>query len=148
MKQFISQLSIKTSGEGFINITNEINSWIKANQITEGILIINSLHTSCSFIINENADPRVLKDLESYMKAIVPEKGFKSILKDEEKKEYLHCEEGLDDMPAHIKTALTSSSLSMSIQNSRLSLGTWQAVYLWEHRYSNHIRTINLHAIS
>ncbi len=147
MKQFISQLSIETKGEGFINITEAISNWIKANTIREGILVITSKHTSCSLIINENADPKVLKDLAAYMKAIVPENGFKSILKDEEMQEYLHSEEGIDDMPAHIRTTLTSSSLSISIQNSRLDLGIWQAIYLWEHRYSNNIRKINLHAI-
>ena len=147
VEQIISQISIKTQGEGFINITDTINNWIKTNLIYTGILVITTKHTSCSLIINENADPRVLKDLSAYIKAIVPERGFKSILKDEDTKEYLHCEEGLDDMPAHIRTTLTSTSLSMSIQNSSLDLGIWQAIYLWEHRYSNNLRRINLHAI-
>ena len=81
------------------------------------------------------------------MRAIVPEIGFKSILRDQQRYEYLHSEEGLDDMPAHIRTTLTSTSLSISIQKSRLDLGIWQAIYLWEHRYSNNVRKINLHAI-
>ncbi len=147
MKQFISKLAINTKGEGFTDITDEINEWIKLKNITEGILVINCKHTSCSLIINENADPRVLKDLSAYMKAIVPEIGFKSILQDEQVQEYLHSEEGLDDMPAHIRTTLTSSNLSISIQKSRLDLGIWQAIYLWEHRCSNNLREINLHAI-
>ena len=147
MEQFISQLSIDTKGEGFTNITEAINRWIQVNKISTGILVITSKHTSCSLIINENADPRVLKDLAAYMKAIVPEIGFKSILRDQERYEYLHSEEGLDDMPAHIRTTLTSTSLSISIQKSRLDLGIWQAIYLWEHRYTNNVRKINLHAI-
>ncbi len=147
MKQFISQLSINSKGEGFINLTDAINRWIKVKKIREGILVITCQHTSCSLIINENADPRVLQDLAAYMKAIVPEIGFKSILRNEEIKEYLHSEEGLDDMPAHIKTTLTSSNLSISIRESMLDLGTWQAIYLWEHRYSSNVRKINLHAI-
>ncbi|AAP99536.1 MULTISPECIES: secondary thiamine-phosphate synthase enzyme YjbQ [Prochlorococcus] len=147
MEQFLSELSLKTHGEGFTDITNDINSWIKKKKIRKGILIITSKHTSCSLIINENADPRVLEDLSAYMKAIVPEIGFKSILDNGKIEKYLHSEEGVDDMPAHIRTTLTSSSLTLSINESKLDLGVWQAVYLWEHRYSDNIRNINLHSI-
>ncbi len=147
MEQFLTELSIETQGEGFIDITSELNDWIKDNNINKGIVVITSKHTSCSLIINENADPRVLEDLSSYMKAIVPEIGVKSIMNNSGIKKYLHSEEGLDDMPAHIRTMLTSSSLTISIKDSRLDLGTWQAIYLWEHRYANNIRKINLHSI-
>ncbi len=147
MEQFLSELSLATHGEGFIDITNDINNWIKKNKIQKGIIVITSKHTSCSLIINENADPRVLKDLAAYMKAIVPEIGFQSILSKENPRKYLHSEEGVDDMPAHIRTTLTSTSLTLSIQQSRLDLGTWQAVYLWEHRYAENLRKVTLHSI-
>tara|TARA_Y100001968_G_scaffold80319_1_gene71470 strand:- start:2865 stop:3320 length:456 start_codon:yes stop_codon:yes gene_type:complete len=147
VKQIISEVIFKTNGEGFINITSQVNEWISSNKIDTGILVVSCKHTSCSLTINENADPRVLKDLSAYMKAIVPEKGFSSINLKEEWQEYLHSEEGLDDMPAHIKTMLTCSSLSLSIIKSKLVLGTWQGIYLWEHRYSKNSRHLNLHAI-
>ena len=147
MKQIISELTIKTSGEGFVDITNIINEWISENDINQGILIISTKHTSCSLTINENADPRVLRDLSNYMKAIVPEEGFTSINGKGPKQTYLHFEEGKDDMPAHIRTMLTSCNLSLSIQNGELTLGTWQAIYLWEHRYSKNNRKLQLHAI-
>ncbi len=145
--QFISEFSIRTEGEGFTNITNILNNWIKKNRIKQGILVLSSKHTSCSLIINENADPRVLKDLSAYMKAIVPEEGFKSILEGKEIQKYLHSDEGLDDMPAHIRTTLTCSSLTLSIKDLSLDLGTWQAIYLWEHRYQSKDRLIGLHSI-
>ena len=147
MKQIISEITIKTSGEGFVDITNIINEWISENDINQGILIISTKHTSCSLTINENADPRVLRDLSNYMKAIVPEEGFTSINGEGTKQTYLHFEEGIDDMPAHIRTMLTSCSLSLSIQNRELILGKWQAIYLWEHRYSKNNRKLHLHAI-
>lgn len=147
MEQFISELNFDTNGEGFINITATIKEWIYKNRINKGILILFLKHTSCSLIINENADPKVLKDLSSYMKAIAPEEGFYSINGDKNKQKYLHSEEGLDDMPAHIKTMLTCSTLSLSIDKGELALGTWQAVYLWEHRYSRNTRKLQIHAV-
>ncbi len=147
MNQIISNLEIETLGEGFTDITEFINNWIVKEKINQGILIISTKHTSCSLIINENADPRVLKDLSAYMKAIVPEVEFSSINETEKKQKYLHSEEGDDDMPAHIRTMLTSTCLSLSINDSKLLLGTWQAVYLWEHRSAMNRRSINLHAI-
>ncbi len=148
MEQLIAELSIRTEGEGFTNITNRLNKWIKENKIKQGILVLTSKHTSCSLIINENADPRVLEDLSAYMKAIVPELSFKSISGGGKSQKYLHAEEGVDDMPAHIRTTLTSTSLTMSIKNSCLDLGTWQAIYLWEHRYTKKDRVIGLHSIA
>ncbi len=148
MEKLIGELLIRTEGEGFNNITNTLNNWIKENKIKQGILVLTSKHTSCSLIINENADPRVLKDLSAYMKAIVPEFSFKSILGDRKAQKYLHDDEGVDDMPAHIRTSLTCSSLTMSIKDSSLDLGTWQAIYLWEHRYAKQDRIIGLHSIA
>ncbi len=147
MKQLSNELSITTNGEGFIDITYHLNDWIKESKIKEGILVITTKHTSCSLIINENADPKVLQDLAAYIKAIVPENGFRSISNNESIQPYLHSEEGVDDMPAHIRTALTASNLTLSISNSQIDLGTWQAIYLWEHRYSPNIRKIKLHSI-
>ena len=147
IEQTMGSLEIRTSGEGFTDITSLVNKWIEAKGILKGIINITSLHTSCSLIINENADNRVLKDLNEYLKAIVPEEEYFSIKDHQKKIKYSHSEEGIDDMPAHIKTALTTSCLSLSVNNSKLVLGTWQAIYLCEHRYSNHNRKILLHSI-
>ena len=147
MEQILSDLTIDTPGEGFIDITSVINNWITKNKVRQGILVLSTKHTSCSLTINENADPRVLEDLTSFMRALVPEEGIKSFDGQSEYSSYRHNDEGTDDMPAHIRTALTCSSLSLSINECRLVLGTWQAIYLWEHRYSRHSRQLCLHAI-
>ncbi len=147
MKQVLSELSFQTKGEGFTNITNAIDDWVKLNKLKQGILILTVKHTSCSLTVNENADPNVLEDLSNYMKALVPEEGFKSISHRGPHIHYKHSEEGPDDMPAHIRTALTCSCLNLSVNNQKILLGTWQAIYLWEHRRSTHSRKIILHAI-
>ena len=147
MKQVLSSIRFDTNGEGFTDITNYINNWIKENKLRTGILVIFLKHTSCSLIINENADQNVLKDLSSYMRAIVPEGKLFSIDRSTQKVEYLHSQEGLDDMPAHIRTMLTSNNLSFSVSEGELILGEWQAIYIWEHRKSNKSRTLQLHAI-
>ena len=147
MKQVLSNLNFETNGQGFTNITKELNLWVKTQKFKKGILLIFLKHTSCSLIINENADINVLKDLSNYMKAIVPEKNFFSIDRSNKRIEYLHSEEGLDDMPAHIKTMLTSNNLSFSIADEKLDIGLWQAIYLWEHRTSKNSRSLRLHAI-
>ena len=147
MQQILSTLYIATPGEGFTDITSKINQWIITNKIIKGILVLSVQHTSCSLTINENADPRVLEDLSSFIKALVPEEGINHQGGSMEHAPYQHSEEGADDMPAHIKTSLTCTSLSLSIENCRLVLGTWQAIYLWEHRHLKHSRKIFLHAI-
>ncbi len=147
MEQILSELTFNTPGEGCLNISRDINDWIASTKLIQGILIISTKHTSCSLIINENADPNVLKDLTNYMRALVPEKAFISLDGKSNKQQYLHSEEGLDDMPAHIRTMLTCSSLSLSVSNGKLILGTWQAIYLWEHRYAKNQRRLNLHAM-
>ena len=147
MKQLSSNLDFETKGQGFTDITQDINLWIRNNKLMQGILLIFLKHTSCSLIINENADINVLKDLANYMKAIVPEKRFYPIDRSNNSIEYLHSEEGLDDMPAHIRTMLTSNNLSLSIVNGKLEIGLWQAIYIWEHRTSNKSRSLQLHAI-
>ena len=145
--QVINKIVIKTCGEGFTNITPQINDFIKESCIKTGIINLSILHTSCSLTINENADPRVLEDLSAYIKAIVPYEAFMGLNEKKTLTNYSHCDEGIDDMPAHIKTALTNTSISLTISDSKLLLGTWQAVYLWEHRQFQHARNICLHII-
>ena len=147
MKQILSNLEFETNGQGFTNITKDINLWINKQKLKKGILLIFLKHTSCSLIINENADINVLKDLSNYMKAIVPEEKFFPIDGSKKRIEYLHSEEGLDDMPAHIRTMLTSNTLSFSVVDGKLGIGLWQAIYIWEHRSSNKSRSLRLHAI-
>ena len=147
MKQILSNLDFNTNGEGFTDITMDINNWIENKKLKEGILLIFLKHTSCSLIINENADINVLKDLSSYMKAIVPEESFYPIDRSNKKIDYQHSEEGLDDMPAHIRTMLTSNNLSFSVLDGKLIMGEWQGIFIWEHRTSNKIRSLQLHAI-
>ena len=147
MEQILSTLDFKTKGKGFTEITKDINNWIQNKNLKKGILLVFLKHTSCSLIINENADINVLKDLSAYMNAIAPEEGLYSIDGSSERIEYLHSQEGLDDMPAHIRTMLTSNNLSFSVVDSKLEIGLWQGIYIWEHRSSNKSRSLQLHAI-
>ena len=147
MEQIFSNLEIRTKGEGFIDITNDLNQFLKEKNLSSGILILSSLHTSCSLIINENADPNVLVDLQNYIEAIVPNNSYLNLSLKREQIHYKHYQEGEDDMPAHIKTALTNTSLSLSFRDEKLILGTWQAIYLWEHRFGEKIRNLNMHII-
>ena len=147
MEQIFSKLKFITHGEGFTDITYDLNLYIEKNKFHSGIFNLTSLHTSCSLTINENADPNVLMDLKKYMQSIVPYNSYLTLTKDREKISYKHYQEGADDMPAHIKTSLTNTSLSLSFQNGKIMLGTWQAVYLWEHRFDQKERIINVHII-
>ena len=147
MEQIFSELNFLTNGEGFIDITNDLNSYIEKKNFHSGILNLTSLHTSCSLTINENADPNVLRDLKKYMQSIVPYESYLTLSNKREQIFYKHYEEGADDMPAHIKTSLTNTCLSLSFQNGKLMLGTWQAIYLWEHRFDQKERIINVHII-
>ena len=147
MEQIFSKLKFLTHGEGFIDITYDLNLYIEKNNFHSGILNLTSLHTSCSLTINENADPNVLRDLKKYMQSIVPHDSYLSLSKDREEIIYRHYQEGSDDMPAHIKTSLTNTCLSLSFQDVKIMLCTWQAVYLWEHRFDQKERIINVHII-
>ena len=147
MEQVFSKLNFITNGEGFTDITDDLNLFIQKRNFHSGILNVLSLHTSCSLTINENADPNVLKDLKKFMKSIVPNNCYVSLSKDREKIYYEHFQEGEDDMPAHIKTALTNTNLSLSFKGGEIILGTWQAIYLWEHRFSPKERIISVHII-
>ena len=132
MEQIFSKLNFITHGEGFIDITYDLNLYIEKNNFHSGILNLTSLHTSCSLTVNENADPNVLDDLKKYMQSIVPYDSYLTLSKNREEISYKHYQEGADDMPAHIKTSLTNTCLSLSFQDGKIMLGTWQAVYLWD----------------
>ena len=117
MEQIFSKLEFLTHGEGFIDITHDLNLFIEKNNFHSGILNLTSLHTSCSLTINENADQNVLRDLKKYMQSIVPYDSYLTLSKDREEISYRHYQEGADDMPAHIKTSLTNTCLSLSFQD-------------------------------
>ena len=137
MQQIFYEIKIKTKGQGLYNFTDQTLNWLKKQKINNGILNINILHTSASLIIQENADPDVLYDLKNFFDKLVPM----------DNKLYKHTTEGKDDMPAHIKSALTNSHLTLSVKNSRIILGTWQGLYLFEHRLENQNRIISHHFI-
>ena len=124
MQQLFHEIKINTKGQGFYDFTDKTIFWINGQKIKNGILNINILHTSASLVIQENADPDVLHDLKNFFDKIVPM----------DNKLYKHTTEGKDDMPAHIKSALTNNQLTLSLKNKKLMLGTWQGLYLFEHR--------------
>ena len=135
MIQEFFKLEIKTNGLRLYEFTNEIISWIKSNKFKNGLLNISIQHTSASLIVQENADSDVQTDLINYFDKLVP---MNSDL-------YIHKAEGKDDMPAHIKSALTNNQISVSIKESKLLLGTWQGIYLFEHRINHQDRMVILH---
>ena len=137
MKQIFDEGVINTKGSGLYDFTNQIHYFVKKNKLINGILNINILHTSASLIIQENADPDVLNDLNNFFKKLVPM----------DSKLYKHTTEGKDDMPAHIKSALTNSHLTLSVKDNKIILGTWQGLYLFEHRLENQTRKILHHFI-
>ena len=145
--QALDELAVKTPGAGFVDITSRLNDFVQRSGISTGLLSFYVKHTSCSITINENADPRVLNDLAAWMEAVVPQDGKGPADAQGQRRRYLHDDEGDDDMPAHIRTALTSQTMTLSVHNSRLLLGTWQAVYLWEHRQLGSRRRIACHLI-
>ena len=137
MQQANHKLSISTKGKGLYNSTREIKLWVTQQKFSTGLLTIFVPHTSASIIIQENADPDVLHDLTKFFQQLVPEGSAN----------YLHRSEGLDDMPAHIRSALTQTQISIPVNSGSLSLGTWQDIYLFEHRIQPHARIIHLHLI-
>ena len=131
----VRQFSVETRGQGLYEITATIQSQVKNSGIEEGLCTIFVRHTSASLVIQENADPSAKRDLERWIARLVPEGDpF-----------YTHDTEGPDDMPAHIRAALTATSLSIPIENEKLALGTWQGIYLWEHRRRGSVRELVLH---
>jgi len=147
LRQELRRLEVTTRGEGFTDLTAALQAELSATGLQRGLLQLVALHTSCSLTINENADPRVLQDLTTYLRALVPQEGVRPISGQGSLRPYAHDDEGPDDMPAHIRTALTTTSLGLSFDGGRLLLGTWQAVYLWEHRASRQRRQLSLHLI-
>ncbi len=137
MQQVFHEISLKTDGQGFYNFTEKTLGWLNKQKITNGILNINILHTSASLIIQENADKDVLYDLKNFFDKLAPM----------DNKLYKHITEGKDDMPAHIKSALTNNHLTLSFKNKKLILGTWQGLYLFEHRLNKHTRILSHHLI-
>ena len=137
MIQKFFNLIINTSGQRLYEITDKTIEWIEKNNFTDGMLNMSIQHTSASLIVQENADPDVQKDLINYFDRLVPMN----------EKLYIHSSEGKDDMPAHIKSALTNNQISLSIKDSKLILGTWQGIYLFEHRLEATTRTVVHHFI-
>lgn len=137
MKQAVHSVRIATRGKGLYEFTREAERWVSSQGITTGLLTVFVQHTSASLVIQENADPDVVYDLDRYLTKLVPE----------DERLYTHTIEGADDMPAHIRAALTAVSLSIPVAGGRLTLGTWQGIYLFEHRRIPHQRTVTLHLI-
>jgi secondary thiamine-phosphate synthase enzyme len=137
MKQEFFNLEVKTSGQKLYEFTDQTVNWIKKNNFNNGIVNLSIQHTSASLIVQENADPDVQTDLISYFDKLAPM----------DNKLYIHTTEGKDDMPAHIKSALTNNQISLSVRNAELLLGTWQGLYLFEHRINAQNRIIIHHFI-
>ena len=137
MKQSSKLLAIQTSGRHFYDITNQITDWVNQSGFKEGLLTLYVQHTSASLLINENYDPDVLVDLESFFKRLVPDGDPL----------FIHTAEGKDDMPAHIRSALTQTSISIPIHQGKVTLGQWQGIFLYEHRYQSHQRRVLMHVI-
>jgi secondary thiamine-phosphate synthase enzyme len=137
VRQANHKFSISTSKKGLHNITHEIKLWLIQQKFSIGLLTVFVPHTSASIVIQENADPDVLHDLTNFFQQLVPENDSN----------YLHSSEGPDDMPAHIRSALTQTQISIPVNSGSLSLGTWQDIYLFEHRIQPHTRNILLHLI-
>ncbi len=135
MKQYQQVLRLKTTGKSLQKITSKIEQIVAESGIEMGLCLIFLRHTSASLIIQENADPDVLTDLENFFAQLVPE----------DSRRYIHNAEGADDMPAHIRSALTHTSEQIPIARGRLVLGTWQGIYLWEHRQRSHQRELVVH---
>ena len=137
LRQTFHELTISTRGRGLLEITREVERWVSENKFNDGLLTLHLQHTSASLLIQENADPDVRRDLEAFFKRLVPDGDPL----------FIHTSEGDDDMPAHIRTALTAVNLNIPVCGGRLALGTWQGIYLWEHRTRPHSRRVVLHFI-
>ncbi|MBB3589177.1 secondary thiamine-phosphate synthase enzyme YjbQ [Sphingomonas aerolata] len=136
MRQSTTQITIDTRRQGLVDITAPIRRWVDAQAMQSGLLTVFCRHTSASLLIQENAAPEVRTDIEAYFERIAPESSS-----------YLHDDEGPDDMPAHLRAALTQVQLSIPVIDATLALGTWQGIYLFEHRRRPHGRSLALHLI-
>jgi secondary thiamine-phosphate synthase enzyme len=137
MRQVFDQLFLTTDGQRLYELTERVRSWVAAQDIRAGLLTLYLHHTSASLLIQENADPEVLRDLNDFFRRIVPE----------DTRHYRHTQEGPDDMPAHIRAALTTTHLSIPVAKGQPDLGRWQGIFLFEHRTRAHERRITLHLI-
>ena len=137
MRQSFHELTIPTRGRGLVEFTSAVESWIADNKFRDGLVTLHLRHTSASLLIQENADPDVRRDLDAF---------FARLVRDGDPL-FVHTAEGDDDMPAHIRTALTAVNLSIPVSDGELALGTWQGIYLWEHRTHPHNRHVALHFI-
>ena len=137
MRQLSHELTVTTGGRGLHDLTRKVEDWVGQNRFQEGLLTIHLQHTSASLLIQENASPDARRDLEAFFKRLVPDGDPL----------FEHTLEGKDDMPAHVRTALTTVNLSLPVRRGRLALGTWQGIYLWEHRLRGHPRHLLLHFI-
>lgn len=137
MRQLTHQISLQTNGRKLYDITSEVFGWANASGLSTGLLTLYIQHTSASLLINENYDPEVLVDMEQFFARLVPDGDPL----------FIHTAEGPDDMPAHVRTALTQTSLSIPFLNNRLALGQWQGIFLYEHRLASHTRKVLLHLI-
>ena len=137
LRQSFHELAIATRGRGFYEFTREVEGWLGENKFKDGLLTLHLRHTSASLLIQENADPDVRRDLEAFFRRLAPDGDPL----------FIHTTEGDDDMPAHVRTALTAVNLSIPVRGGRPVLGTWQGIYLWEHRTRPHSRRVALHFI-
>jgi secondary thiamine-phosphate synthase enzyme len=137
VRQATHVLNIRTSRRGLVEITREIRSWLGSQDMTTGLLTVFCKHTSASLLIQENAAKEVRTDLETFFEQLAPEEAGR----------YEHDDEGPDDMPAHLRTALTQVQLSIPVMNGEVALGTWQGIYLFEHRRRPHDRQVALHLL-
>lgn len=137
VKQAIRHIAIATRGKGLYNCTSQVAAWLRSQDIATGLLTVFIQHTSASLAIQENADPDVVLDLNEFFERLVRE----------DERWYRHTLEGADDMTSHIRSALTQTQLTIPVENKRMSLGTWQGIYVFEHRKIPHNRTLVLHVI-
>ena len=137
MRQIAHRIRIQTRGKGLYEITGAVSAWVAESRIATGLLTVFLQHTSASLVIQENADPDVVRDLNDFLTRLVPE----------DNRLYRHTVEGEDDMPAHIRSALTGAHLSIPVANGGPALGTWQGIYVFEHRAGSHSRSVALHLI-
>lgn len=137
LRQSFQEITIATRGRGLYEFTDEVADWVRQNNFKSGLVTLHLRHTSASLLIQENADPDVRRDLEAW---------FSRLVRDGDSL-FVHTAEGDDDMPAHIRTALTAVNLSIPLHNGRLTLGTWQGVYVWEHRRAPHSRRVAIQYI-
>src|SRR5215471_11928140 len=137
LRQALHEFTIRTRGRGLYEFTDDVFSWVSQNNLKNGLVTLHVRHTSASLLIQENADPDVRRDLETFFSRLVPDGD----------RMFIHTAEGDDDMLAHVRTALTAVNLAIPVSKGRMTLGTWQGIYIWEHRQSPHSRMVTLHFV-